>query len=186
MSLFRTLQTIISTPSSHARFLFHLSSLEKSGYDKLLKFKNAHDISDTSFLEHLTDEARHAGHLRRLAHKLGHQENKLTLPTKNYLTKLEVFILRELRRAKITNIRTCYLVLTYIIEKRAEILYPTYEKLLSEKQMGLSVASIISDEDQHLQLMIEEIKEEKIPLRLLEITQAFETKLFDNFMMQFR
>jgi hypothetical protein len=47
----------------------------------------------------------------------------------------------------------CYLLTTYVIEKRAEELYPLYESLLQAAGCSFSLEEIIREETQHLKLI---------------------------------
>jgi adenosylmethionine-8-amino-7-oxononanoate aminotransferase len=179
------LEHIIKSSSLHANFLLNLSTLEKSGHEKLLRHKRLFKIQEKDFLEHIADEARHAQHLKQAASKLSAGDCKIMRNTKNYLTKLEVFILRELRRMELKNPRSCYVVLTYVIEKRAEKFYPQYETILSSTNTNFSVSSIISDEANHLELMKQELAEMHIPTEVLIKAQTYEDNLFQAYMEQF-
>lgn len=186
MNLKQQLDHITGNNHIHGLFLQHLSALERSGHQKLLRFKIHWNIKEEEFLIHLADEARHAAHLRKLALSLTEEKEKVGIPTKNYLTKLEIFLLRELRRYEIAHPKACYVLLTYVIERRAERLYPRYEEFLSQKGGELSVRSIIEDEATHLELMKEEIANLNVPKSLLDAAVEFEEKLFSNFMEQFK
>lgn len=185
MSLQQQLDHITDDNHIHGCFLQHLSAMERSGHQKLLRFKHHWNIEEEDFLNHLADEARHAAHLKKLALSLIEEKVRIGIPTKNYLTKLEVFILRELRHHGIVHPKACYVLLTYIIEKRAEMLYPSYEEFLSEKVGELSVRSIIEEETKHLELMKEEISNMNVPKSILDAAIEFEGRLFSIFMAQF-
>ena len=185
MKLMRQLDHITGNDNIHGLFLQHLSALERSGHQKLLRFKHQWNVKDEEFLNHLADEARHAAHLKKLAHSITKKNEIVGIQTKNYLTKLEVFILRDLRRHEIVHPKACYVLLTYVIETRASRLYPSYEEFLSQKGGELSVSSIIEDETEHLEFMKEEIASMNIPTAIVSSAASFEEKLFLNFMSQF-
>lgn len=185
MTLQLQLERITRLRSLHGRFLQHLSALEKSGHQKLFRYKQRWNIQNEEFLNHLADEARHAFHLKKLAEHMTDGVEMPTSRTRNYLTKLELFLLKELRRLNFDHPIGCYALLTYIVEKRAEKLYPVYEKYLVQRETDLSVKSIIEDESRHLEQMQELINSLGIPSLLLNLAFAFEEELFLEFMAQF-
>lgn len=185
MNIHELLYRIIQSKQLHGRFLYHLSVMEKSGHQKLLRFKHRWNIKAEDFLRHLTDEAKHAAHLKELAQKLTPDEEKPSSTTKNYLTRLEIFLLRHLREQKIDKPFACYAVLTYIIEKRALTFYPVYEKVLQLNGLDMSLEPIISDEAHHLDLMEEELARMDIPQSLMASGFIYEEELFKNYLSQF-
>ncbi len=185
MSFEQHIDQITSDRHLHGRFLQHLSALEKSGHQKLLRLKHRYAMSDENFLSHLADEARHAAHLKKLSQTLIEAREQIGLATKNYLTKLEVFILRELRRRNLESNENCYVVLTYVIEQRAQKFYPTYENILAQKQSNLSVGKIIEDESEHLAMMESKMSSMHLPTSILTDAACFEEDLFRQFLAQF-
>jgi hypothetical protein len=160
----------------HAHFLTRLAYLEKQGFKKLQRYKNKNSVTDPEFLEHINDEARHFSFLQKEASKL-HFQGTIDLHTKNYLSKLEVYILRHFEKSP----KLCYLLLTYVIEKRAEILYPVYEAVLQKSGSLFSVQTIIDDELKHLEDVGRGIDRNKMGVPL-ENLREFENFLFNTFM----
>ncbi len=178
------LDAILSTRSSTGKLFLSLAHLEKQGHAKLLKFKRVQGITDAEFLEHLTDEARHAHQLKKDAEGLG-ADATVDHFTRSYLTRLEVFILRKLRaQGPRPQPRAPYVLMTYVIEKRAEALYPALEARLRKLRKPLSVEQIIQDEAQHLRSMEAELGDLRIDPALIQECRAFEARLFEKFILR--
>ncbi len=185
MTFEQRLDRITSDRQLHGRFLQHLSALEKSGHQKLLRLKHRWDLTDEDFLGHLVDEARHSAHLKKMAHSLVEDRDNLGPLTKNYLTKLEVFILRALRLNGPVHSEACYVLLTHVIETRAQKLYPLYEANLAQKHSNVSVQNIIDDEGEHLALMRVKLTSLGLSPSILADAEVFEEELFQIFIAQF-
>jgi hypothetical protein len=186
MKITSLLEQIVASDYLHASFLKKLSYLERMGYQKLLRYKDRDQIKDGNLMKHLSDEARHAQILKKFYLKLCTVPEEIDLHTKNYLSKLEVKILREMNQLGIRRNDSCYLILTYIIEKRAELFYPQYEEVLKRMYPEISVASIMSDEAEHLMLMERGLFEMKIPRNILEGCVRYENELFTAFLNRFK
>lgn len=185
MSYLRSiLHETIQNPEKHKALLIKLANLEGQGYRKLAKYKKNHRITDAIFLKHLADEARHSNFLSNLAKQLGSDE-KVDSKTKHYLTKLEVFILRQIKLHKISYTKELpYFLMTYVIEKRAENFYPLYESMLKEVGNPISIQSIIDDELEHLTQMDHELEGIDLPSDLLNDCIQFEKTLFNDFLIE--
>ena len=104
---------------------------------------------------------------------------------KRFLHRLDLGIARLLQNTKIPE-KTClnnssYLLTTYGIELRAEILYDLYEAELQKSKSPVSILSIIREEKHHLAQMEESIN--KIPGLAFVKPQvlALEESLFKDF-----
>lgn len=130
-------------------------------------------------LKHAAEEFRHALHFKKQIAKLNlpipddYQNLLGGFQAIHYLDRLESRICRILPNPK----DEAYFYVTYAIEKRAEHLYPIYEKHLREQKSPVSVRSIILEEEGHLR----EIEEKITSKRLKELSLKIEKKLFDNF-----
>lgn len=177
------LHKTIQSPTKHKALLFKLANLEGQGHRKLARYKKKHHITDAIFLKHLVDEARHSSFLSTLAKQLGPNE-KIDSKTKHYLTRLEVFILRQLKLHKISYTKELpYVLMTYVIEKRAENFYPLYECMLKEAGNSISIQSIIDDELEHLCQMDHELEVIDLPSDLMNDCIQFERTLFNDFLI---
>lgn len=163
------LELIMNNPKSHARWLNTLSYLENCGA-KLIAGCEHPTMVPKEVLKHAAEEFRHAYFLKAQIEKLcpnslkTYQQNELFggYPAKHYLYRLNVRISRFLKCEKGISGRQLkeygYLLVTYAIEVRAEELYPLYQRLLKEKQVPISVMSIIREEEQHLKEITDELK----------------------------
>jgi rubrerythrin len=177
-----TLSEIVQDPHRHKVFLLKLAHLEGQGYRKLAKYKKVYHVKDPIFLRHLADEIRHCLFLNRLAKKLGPEE-AIDVHTKRYLTKLEVFIIRQINSLNLSQLKELpYILLTHIIEKRAEVIYPLYESVLKHLENPISIQSIIDDELDHLSTMKNMLDDIKLPQEIINNCMQFEKFLFDDFL----
>lgn len=159
---------IIEDDELHQQWLYTLSYMENCGARKISRYESPHRVS-LDVLKHAHEEARHAYFFRRLIYKLNpHYRHRHFLLggslSKNYLSKIELFICRKLK-GKLEWTRYhyfVYLLTTLAIEKRAESLYPLYERLLHSAGLGISILSVIKEEDGHLEFIQEQISQQKI------------------------
>lgn len=155
---------IIFSPELHAKWLNTLSYLENCGARKIAACEHPTLVRE-EMLKHAAEEFRHAHHLKRqiikvvpetiqdysLPFLLGgvaslHYLNKLDLMVSQYLLKQE-----HLSRNTIKGM--AYLLVTYVIELRAEELYAIYHEALKRQGSRVSVTSIILEEKEHLNEM---------------------------------
>ena len=157
----KALDTIITTPALHARFVNTLARMEYVGVRKLLKSRRAEHL-DLEGLQHMLDENVHALRLKKAATALGaplgvavttfSDEHTLAGDAgEEYLQALdrraesELADLAESQRAEVNVLMT-----TAAIEVRAQVFYPLYDRRLAAHHAGFSVALITKDEDRHL------------------------------------
>jgi hypothetical protein len=157
----QVLDTIITSPALHARFVNTLARMEYVGVRKLLKSRRAERL-DLDGLQHMLDENVHALRLKKaataLAAPLGVAVTTFsdgdTLAGdagEEYLQALDRRAEAELSdlggagRAEVN-----YLMTTAAVEVRAQIFYPIYDRRLTAHRAGFSVALITKDEDRHL------------------------------------
>lgn len=168
MELEELLQQIVSDDQVHARFLNTLSLQENIGARKI----SANELPETStlmVLKHAAEEHRHAFYLKKQIGKLPgtdcptYEPDYLLAPydSKYYLNKLDVATSRYLRE----NLQlegaqlkfAAYLLVTYAIEVRADLIYPVYQEVLHRIGSKVSVRSIIIEEQGHLEEMIAQL-----------------------------
>jgi hypothetical protein len=74
-----------------------------------------------------------------------------------------------------------YLLTTYAIEKRAEILYGLYQARLTSSHSEVSIKSIIKEEENHLEEIETKIKKIPLILNLKEKALEIESSIFFPF-----
>jgi len=155
----RTLAAIVSSPALHARFLNSLSRLEYIGVRKMLKARRAQDL-DARGLQHVLEETVHATRLKKFAitaapagvcvdtfaaeHTLAGDE------AEGYFQTVDRAGEEALGRA---DSEASYALTSAAIEIRARTFYPAYQEVLQAAGSRISVASILTDEEAHLQEM---------------------------------
>lgn len=169
MELEELLQHIVSDDHTHARFLNTLSLQENIGARKI----SANERPETStymVLKHAAEEHRHAFYLKKQIARLNatacptYEPDYLLAPysSKYYLNKLDLMTSRYLRdNLQLTGSAlkfAAYLLVTYAIEVRADLIYPIYQAVLTQHKSKVSVRSIILEEQGHLEEMTVQLK----------------------------
>lgn len=162
------LNRIVACDQLHARWLNTLSYLENCGAKKIAACEHPTCVKE-EMLKHAAEEFRHAHYLKCQISKL----HAISMPdyslkyllggisTLHYLSALDLHTSRYLKSSgfpclKIREI--AYLLVTYVIELRAEQLYPIYESLLRQIKSRIQVKSILLKEKEHLEEMKEGLK----------------------------
>jgi len=169
MELEELLTRIVSDDQLHGRFLNTLSLQENIGARKI----SANERPETStymVLKHAAEEHRHAFYLKKQISKLQgvdcptYEPDYLMAPisSKHYLHKLDMLTSRYLRETmQLDPIQlkfAAYLLVTYAIEVRADLIYPIYQDVLNKTSSKVSVRSIIIEEQGHLEEMITQLE----------------------------
>jgi len=169
MELEELLQHIVSDDHTHARFLNTLSLQENIGARKI----SANEQPETStymVLKHAAEEHRHAFYLKKQIAKLNlsacptYEPDYLLAPysSKYYLNKLDLMTCRYLKdtlQLRGSDLKfAAYLLVTYAIEVRADLIYPIYQGVLDQNKSKVSVRSIILEEQGHLEEMTAQLK----------------------------
>jgi len=155
---------IVQDDRLHAKWLNSLSMMENTGARKISKYEDP-VYTEIMVLKHAAEEARHAYYLKKQISKLA--ENScpdysfpyLLAPveTHHYLNKLDVETCRYLKNTLGLTGRAlmhgAYLLVTYSIEVRADMLYGIYQDALTRYQSKVNVKSIIAEEEGHLEEM---------------------------------
>jgi hypothetical protein len=163
------LSEIIAQPAVHARFVNTLSRLEYVGVRKMLKSRRAESLN-VDGLQHVLDETVHSLRLKKAALALAVTAGSGARVTtfsdddtlaghagEDYLQAIDgeaEALLADPTNATIqsgaSRVDANYLLTSAAIEVRAQVFYPIYDRLLTERGIGFSVASIAKDEDRHL------------------------------------
>lgn len=164
------LDTIVKNPQLHSKWINTLSMMENTGAKKIKKCEHPVFVSEM-ILKHAAEEARHAYYLKKQIKKVLDNECKtyerknLLAPAQSsaYLQSLDISLCRYLRDefnlegAKLKY--AAYLLVTYAIEVRADMLYPIYQEVLTKNGSKVNVKSIIAEEENHLKEMRSQIAE---------------------------
>ena len=156
------LPTIIADNALHARWLNSLSMMESVGARKIAAYVHPIQV-DLITLQHAFEEARHAYFLKKQISKLDQlspdyapEHTLAPRASYRYLHKLDMSCARYLANSGKTGRALkhgCYLLVTYLIEVRAMMLYTTYQKALDAAGSRVHVKSILAEEEGHLDNM---------------------------------
>ena len=155
------LKEVVADAHLHGKFLNSLSLMENSGARKIAAFEHPVHTGIT-VLKHAAEEFRHAFYLKKQIGKLegvvleDYSSETLLAPiaSRQLLNKLDVAVCRLLMdeyhlpfaQAK----EGAYLLVTYAIEVRADMLYGAYQECLTAAGSKVNVKSIIVEEEGHL------------------------------------
>ena len=164
------LDKIVPSDDLHRKWLNSLSMMENTGARKISKYE--HPVyTDIVVLKHAAEEARHAYYLKKQISKLGHSDCPdyaypyLLAPVEShhYLNMLDVEACRYLKNKMGLEGRAmkhgAYLLVTYSIEVRADMLYGIYQEALTRWGSKVNVKSIIAEEEGHLREMQRMLKD---------------------------
>lgn len=176
----------------HARWLNTLSYLENAGARKISACED-NTLVGIIQLKHAAEEHRHAYILKKQISKLApaacpdYSNGHLfaAVSTRQYLAMLDIQCSRYLKKAfglKGAELRyAAYLFVTYLIEVRADELYPIYQRALSAASHSVTVKSIIAEEEGHLEEMIAQLSQFSDDWQAhAEILQEMEQGLFNR------
>ena len=174
------LEEVIPSEEKHYVWLRSLSYLEYIGYRKMVKALRYEKVNRGVY-HHLTDEIQHSFMLRELADKkLGGLKSEPNFGTEhqemaeNYFQDIDSFVedwLQRMIQAK--NPFLCYLLVSYVVEKRAMQVYPQYFHQLGERAFKYTIQKIIQDEAEHLSYLEGKLRE------FPALGEANLTELFD-------
>jgi hypothetical protein len=185
---------IVLSDDLHAKWLNSLSMMENTGARKIAKYE--HPVhTNIIVLKHAAEEARHAYYLKKLIGKLpksscpDYAYPYLLAPVESYqyLQHLDVEACRYLKDKLKLEGRDlkhgAYLLVTYSIEVRADMLYGIYQEQLTAHGSRINVKSIIAEEEGHLaemQTMLEVFHPDW--KALADGMCAIENRLFTNWL----
>jgi len=190
------LTKIVQRNELHKKWLNTLSFLENAGARKISACEEP-ELVDITQLKHAAEEHRHAYYLKKQIQKLdgyaprhyGLSDLLAPVHTRQYLHKLDIQCARYLKKQFGFEGRklkySAYLYVTYLIEVRADELYPAYQDVLTEQQSKVTVKSIILEEEGHLREMISmlEVLHSDWQTHAAHL-QAIEEALFGNWFKQ--
>ena len=155
------IEKIVAADDIHAKWLNSLSMMENTGARKISKYE--HPVhTGIIVLKHAAEEARHAYYLKKQIGKLAedacpdYSYPYLLAPVEShhYLNLLDVEACRYLKNKLQLEGRAlkhgAYLLVTYAIEVRADMLYGVYQEALTKYASKVNVKSIILEEEGHL------------------------------------
>lgn len=162
--LSKIVNKIVLSDEMHAKWLNSLSMMENTGARKISKYE--HPVhTGIIVLKHAAEEARHAYYLKKQIGKLDsdacpdYSYPYLLAPIESYhyLQMLDVEACRYLKNKMKLEGRElkhgAYLLVTYAIEVRADMLYGIYQDALTKVGSKVNVKSIIVEEEGHLEEM---------------------------------
>lgn len=163
-------EKIVSDNALHTKWLNSLSMMENTGARKISRYE--HPVkTNIIVLKHAAEEARHAYYLKKQIEKLipnacpDYSFKYLLAPVEShhYLHQLDTQACRYLKEKLDLSGRDlkhgAYLLVTYAIEVRADMLYGIYQDALTAHKSRVNVKSIIMEEEGHLAEMERMLKE---------------------------
>jgi len=160
----KVVDKIVQSDEAHAKWLNSLSMMENTGARKISKYE--HPVhTNIIVLKHAAEEARHAYYLKKQISKLAkdacpdYSYPYLLAPIESYhyLQQLDVEACRYIKDNLKLEGRDlkhgAYLLVTYAIEVRADMLYGIYQDALTRYGSRVNVKSIIAEEEGHLEEM---------------------------------
>ncbi|MCD6012601.1 MAG: hypothetical protein K0Q79_2463 [Flavipsychrobacter sp.] len=157
-------EKIVAADEVHAKWLNSLSMMENTGARKISKYEHP-VLTNIIVLKHAAEEARHAYYLKKQIDKLAKDSCPdytypyllAPLESYHYLNMLDVEACRYLKNKLGLEGRAlkhgAYLLVTYSIEVRADMLYGIYQDALTRHKSKVNVKSIIAEEEGHLEEM---------------------------------
>lgn len=153
----------VERPGEHARFLNMLALMEHIGSRKIMASQTRGPLGQ-EILKHLSEETRHAYFFKRAAENVARRalqfdEMDAIRPAsaRMYFGRLDATIKNALGAN--SKIEVPYLYVSLIIELRAIWTYRLYQDVLSERGLGLSLKSVLAEEELHLEQMLARLRE---------------------------
>ena len=185
---------IVQDKKYHAKWLNALSFMENAGARKISKSEDPLKVSLIQ-LKHAAEEHRHAYYLKKQIAKLDagilpyyfNDELLAAKQTRYYLHALDIKCCKYLKEQlglEGSDLKyAAYLFVTYVIEVRADDLYPVYQDVLTALDQKVMVKSIIVEEEGHLEEMIDQLEVfDPNWKNHAEKIQEIENNLFKNWM----
>ncbi|MFA6917049.1 MAG: hypothetical protein WC222_11675 [Parachlamydiales bacterium] len=182
------LTDIVSNGDTHAKWLNTLSYMENCGARKIALCEHPTKVKE-EMLKHAAEEFRHAHYLKSQISRVSEQKFETYAldsmlggyASLHYLNTLDVAVCRYLQqRSGLTSIQAkeaAYLLVTYAIELRASMLYPTYHKVLKAAKSPVTVMSILLEEKEHLEEMERELALIPDSKEMMVVACSYEEKL---------
>jgi hypothetical protein len=192
--MYNLIQRIVQQDPLHARWLNTLSFLENAGARKISACEHTTAVEIIQ-LKHAAEEHRHAYILKKQISKLAPEACPdysdaylfAPVPTRQYLAMLDIQCSRYIKSVfGLTGAPlryAAYLFVTYLIEVRADELYPVYQRALSAASHTVTVKSIIAEEEGHLEEMTAQLSRFSEDWQAhAEILQEMEQGLFSRWL----
>ena len=189
------LERIVAQPGEHARLINTFARMEYVGVRKMLKSRRSEAL-DLDGLQHMLDETVHAFRLKKAALAVAALAGGVGVETfsaadtlagdagEDYLQDVDhaaEAVLADLPEPRRTEVN--YLLSSAAIEVRAQAFYPLYEQCLRARDVPMSVAMIMKDEDRHLAEMGERLAAAVSDWRFrLGRVLVAEQRIFEQFM----
>ena len=164
----RRLAWWVERPDQHARFLNMLALMEHIGSRKIMVSQTRGPLGQ-EVLKHLAEETRHSYFFKRAAETMARRtlefdDRDALCPTsaKMYFGRLDASIGETL--GKDVHVEIPYLYVSLTIELRAIWTYRLYSEVLSERPGGLSLKSVLAEEELHLDQMTRRLQDFSAPL----------------------
>jgi hypothetical protein len=145
-------------PVAHASFLNTLSLMEHIGSRKIMTSQSGIHLSHGT-LKHLAEETRHAFFFKREAEKLARRDLDYGAANtiggafaRAYMGRLDAAIARDVEDTAEPALP--YLYMSLIVELRAVWLYRLYQAVLAERRSGITLKSVLAEEELHLAAML--------------------------------
>ena len=159
----RCLYWWVEHPREHARFLNTLSLMEHIGSRKIMASQTRGPLG-RDVLKHLAEETRHAFFFKKAAETLarepleyGEQETLRPASARMYFGRLDAAIAATLGPE--THVEVPYLYVSLTVELRAIWTYRLYHSVLEERPRGLSLKSVLAEEELHLEQMLQRLQQ---------------------------
>lgn len=157
----RRLAWWVDRPAEHARFLNTLALMEHIGSRKIMVSQTRGALSQ-EILKHLAEETRHSYFFKRGAERLARRPLEFDdrdairpASARMYFGRLDASIDDALEPDVHPEVPYLYVSLT--IELRAIWTYRLYHQTLIEHGSGLSLKSILAEEEMHLSQMLDRL-----------------------------
>lgn len=179
----RRLSWWVEHPREHARFLNTLSLMEHIGSRKIMASQTRGPLG-RDVLKHLAEETRHAFFFKKAAETLarhpleyGEQETVRPASARIYFGRLDAAIAARLGPG--THVEVPYLYVSLTVELRAIWTYRLYHSVLDERPRGLSLKSILAEEELHLEQMLQRLQQlNAAPAIHVPVFAGLEDRLF--------
>jgi hypothetical protein len=162
----RVLRSVVASPQVHALFLNTLARLEYVGVRKMLKSRRAEAL-DAEGLQHILEEAVHTTRLKKIARSVAPEPAAVETFSDAHTLAGDAAerYFQDVDAAAHQCVGTerpelCYLLTSTAIEVRAKVFYPAYQSQLTQSGLGVSLRSIIADEESHLDQMVKQLFEQ--------------------------
>lgn len=152
----------VERPARHARFLNTLSMMEHIGSRKIMVSQSEGPLG-RDILKHLAEETRHAFFFKKAAETLvrrplEYDESETLCPAsaRMYFGRLDAGINAALPED--VPVEVPYLYVSLTVELRAIWVYRLYQEVLAVRSGGISLKSVLAEEELHLTQMLERLQ----------------------------